>query len=114
MKKLLTALLAVLLILAFVGCSAQTDTPATPEETLPVVDVTPEPTEQASPTPANEEVGIIIGDVFYKDIPISRLFLEPFVDVLGEPTDQHGAFSNYEGLSIMGLLGSVAHDEAWA
>jgi len=34
--------------------------------------------------------------------------------VLGEPTDQYGAFSNYEGLSIMGLFGSGAHEEEWA
>jgi len=47
MKKLLTTvLIAVLFILTLVGCSEQTDNP-TPEATPPVVDATPEPSEQA-------------------------------------------------------------------
>ena len=115
MKKLLTVMVAVLfLFFALVGCSEQTNNPTTPEETPLVVDVAPEPTEQENPTPTNEEGGIIIGEVFYKDIPISRLFLEPFIDVLGEPIDTRSAFFFYEGLEIMGLLSSAADEEEWA
>jgi len=114
MKKLLTVLVAVLLILAFVGCNEQADNPTTPEEMPPVLTITPEPTEQANPTPTSAEAGVIIGDILFHDIPVSQLFTEPFLDVLGEPISQHGAFFSFEGLSIVGLLGGVAHEEEWA
>jgi len=114
MKKLLTVMVVALLLFTLVGCGEQADSPPTPEETPSVADITPEPTEPVSPTSADEEVGIIIGDVFYKDIPISRLFLEPFIDVLGEPIDTRSAFFFYEGLEIMGLLSSAADEEEWA
>ena len=111
MKKLLTVLAAVLLILAFVGCSEQADAPVTPEETPLVVDLTPAPTEQASPTPTSAEAGVTIGDILFNDIPISQLFTEPFIGVLGDPIYQHGAFFSYEGLEIMGDRGDlVGHD----
>ena len=79
MRKLLTVLIAVLFILTFVGCSEQADNPATPEETPPVTDLTPEPTDQAIPTPTNAEAGVMIGDILYSGIPISQLFAEQFV-----------------------------------
>jgi len=107
MKKLLTAMLVVLLLLALVGCSEQANSPTTPEETPTVIDATPAPPEQASPTPIDEEVGVIIGDIFYNDIPISQLFTEPFIDVLGSPIDEREAFFFYEGLEIMGDRGDL-------
>jgi len=48
MKKLLTAMVVVLFLLALAGCSESADSPLAPEETPSLVDVTPEPL----PTPA--------------------------------------------------------------
>jgi len=107
MKKLLTILIALLLILTLAGCSEQTDSPVEPEETPQVVDLTPEPREQVSPTPTSAEAGVIVGDVHFHDIPISQLFTEPFLDVLDEPIYQHGAFFSYKGLEIMGDRGDL-------
>ena len=45
-------------------------------------------------------VGMILGDVFFDDIPISQLFLEPFAEVLGPSTSDHLPFFPYDGISI--------------
>ena len=111
MKKLLILLVFILFIFAFIGCSEQADTPAISEEIPPTMDIPSEPSEQTSPTPASRERGVIVGDILYKGIPISQLFTEPFLDILGEPIAQHGAFFYYEGLEIMGDRGDlVGHD----
>lgn len=52
-----------------------------------------------SETPA--EGGVIVGDVLYLQHEISQLLLEPFIDALGSPLDEQGAFFFYEGLEIM-------------
>lgn len=117
MKKSFTALVALLLILTLIGCSEQTDTPTAPEQTPPAVETTPtppeppEPSEPPTPAPTNEETGVIVGDVFYKDTPVSQLFTEPFLDVLGDAIDQRDAFFFYEGVEIMGDRGDLlGHD----
>jgi len=107
MKKLLIVMVAVLLFLALVGCGEQADSPIAPEETPPVADVTPEPPEQAPPASTNEKAGIIVGDILYNNIPISQLFTEPFIDLLGAPIDEREAFFFYEGLEIMGDRGDL-------
>ena len=44
--------------------------------------------------------GIILGDVFFDDIPICQLFLEPFAEVLGSTISDHLPFFSYDGISI--------------
>ena len=120
MKKILILLFAALLLFAMVGCAADTPNLASEAtETATMPEETPPPVEETSELPIpdeeeNAEVGVIIGEVFYKDIPISRLFLEPFIDVLGEPIDQRGAFFFYEGLEIMGDRGDLVGYENMA
>jgi len=48
--------------------------------------------------------GIIIGEVYFDDIPISRFFREPFLDILGEPlsVSMDGYDFDYGSLSIWG------------
>ena len=98
MKKLLTMVLVLLLLFALVGCSEQAESPTA------TMDI---PLEQVDTTPVNEEFGILAGEVFYNDIPVSRLFIESFMDVLGDPLDEHGTFFSYEGLEIIGSLGDL-------
>jgi len=130
MKKLLSivVMVAVLLALVLAGCSEQADIPTVPEETPQIEEVVSEPTEEeiegtttpeetlhvtddaseaTEQTPKDEEVGLIIGDVLYNDIPISQLFTEPFLDVLGEPIGQRDAFYFYEVLEVMGDHGDI-------
>ena len=114
MKKLLILLVSVLFIFAFVGCNEQADTPMISEEIPPTMDIPSEPVEQQDPAPAQEEPGVIVGDVLFNGIPISQLFTEPFLDILGEPIEQNGDTFSYEGLSIVGLLSSAADQEEWA
>ena len=46
--------------------------------------------------------GAITGDVFFNDIAISRLFIEPNINVLGEPSEERGAWLFYDdNLEIM-------------
>ena len=108
MKKLLTTALVLLFLFALVGCNEQTDIPLVPEETPPTVaDLTSEPTVQASQTPTNTEPGVIVGDILFDDIPISRLFTAPFIDILGEPIEQSGASFSYEGLLVQSGNGDL-------
>jgi len=52
MMKLLTIMIAILLLIALVGCVGETDVPTAPAEETPIVESTLEPTEQATPTPS--------------------------------------------------------------
>ena len=49
--------------------------------------------------------GVVLGDVLFNGIAISRLFIEPFADVLGSPLVSAWPFDIYEGLEIMGDRG---------
>ena len=44
---------------------------------------------------------VIYGDLYFDGIALWRVFVEPFLDVLGEPEDESGAWFNFHGLSIM-------------
>jgi hypothetical protein len=68
-----------------------------------------EPTAEANEESIDEVsvTGIIVSDVYYKGIAISQLFVEPFVDVLGEPLSIHEAFFSYDGLEIVGDRGDL-------
>ena len=115
MKKYICMLLlsCISLALVFILGSCDHDIESVP---------TNEPTEQATPEStygADEEpgsgsgdelaaAGVITGDVLYKDIAISRLFVEPFVDVLGSPLSEREAFYSYDdGLIIIGDRGDL-------
>ena len=84
---------------------------ATPDTTDQ--DNTPEATDAEPEAPMQGSVeglaieGLITGDVFYKDIAISRLFTEPFVDVLGPPLCERDSYYYYEGLVIGGDRGDL-------
>lgn len=103
MKKLLLALLVILIAFSVSGCSGQENALIIEEEVLLVEDGV----EEVNVAPVRRERGHIVGDVFYEDTPISRLFEEPFLDVLGEALDQDGALFFYEGLEIMGDRGDL-------
>ena len=102
MKKILSILLVLLLALTLAAC---TETPAAEEaERTPVETPMPEPAPEEVPEPLDEEAadrGVIVGDVRHLDVEISRLFAEPFVEVLGSPFGQRGAFFYYVGLEIV-------------
>jgi len=51
--------------------------------------------------------GIITGDVIFHGIEASRLFKEPFIEILGPPKNQEGFFIFYEGFQL------VAHGWVW-
>jgi len=53
------------------------------------------------------ENGAIVGEVLYNNIEISQLFVEPFINVLGQPLNERGASSYYEGLLIVGSQGHI-------
>ena len=52
--------------------------------------------------------GYVLGDVLFREIAVSRLFIEPFVDVLGFPQLSSWPFDVYEGIEIMGDRGHLA------
>ena len=99
---LLISLVLVGLVFMVVGCTPRTNN--LPSAVAEII------IEQATPTPGNitelsveNEVvaqGIIIGEVYFDGIPISRFFKEPFVDILGEPTSVRGNFSYYDNLGL--------------
>ena len=45
--------------------------------------------------------GVITGEVYYKDIAIGRLFVEPFFNVLGEPWGNRDNFFFYDNFQVM-------------
>ena len=101
MKKILSILLLLLLVGILVACA---EAPEPGEATPTPIEVSrPKHMEQAAEPIAEgiAEVGVIIGDVLYKGIEISRLFIEPFVDVLGSPLGERGAFFFYENFEIV-------------
>jgi len=55
--------------------------------------------------------GVIIGEVYFNDIPISRFFKEPFIDILGEPLSVRGPHFDFG--DDLGILGRFNHD-LWA
>ena len=87
MRRLLFGLIMLLVLFAFVGCSEQMEVPV---ET-PAVDVEAEDVVQVSQALIYAEAGVVFGDILFRDIPISRLFTESFLDVLGEPSSQGDA-----------------------
>jgi len=83
----------------------------------PVVNVeTPTPTTP-SPPPSSatlEEITVIDGEMFYKDIEVALLFEYPFRDILGDPLRMQldGAYLGYDGLEIVGVDWN-AHTESF-
>ena len=83
MKKLLTALLAVLLILSVAGCSSDTAEPA--KEDTAQQETEKEETKEETPAPAEEEEestqkeALSLGAVFDYTIPEDWTEVEPFV-----------------------------------
>ena len=113
MKKILALFFVIIFLL--IGTLAACDEgpelieapPLVEEEHPPDETPTSELTPQATPEPIDEEtavVGVIRGDVLYKDIEISRLYVEPFIYILGSPLSERGAFFYYEGLGIVSSL----------
>jgi hypothetical protein len=90
-------------------------TPATDSATTPTYQMPLEPTEQETPKYTNATAGesdsengyeptvtgVIIGDVLFNGIAVSRIFLEPFADVLGEPLKDRGTHFTYGDLRIV-------------
>ena len=93
--------------------SAQESKPQLPQQPSPEP-TSAETAEGATEETANEttEYGIIIGDVYYRGIPISRLFTEPFANVLGRPLSVQGPNFSYEGLEIREGWGNANRDMA--
>jgi hypothetical protein len=103
MKKIIALLLVVCLAFTLAACGNSPSEPEATPEPLPVETEIPESMENTEPIDEATDEGVIIGDVLYKGIEISRLFVEPFVDVLGEPLGGRDAsFFFYEGLEIVG------------
>jgi len=96
MKKILLVLISLVLsLMILAACDYPTYIPA---EQAP-----PEYTNNVTgETNGNEvtTVGVITGDVLFNGIAISRLFVEPIVDVLGEPVSYHSAHLNYGYLTV--------------
>ena len=118
MKKKMILMLAVLVLvcLAFVACSGDTQSEPvpspepTPVETAPLTeDKAPEaPSLFPSGETEDSTVGVITGNMFYKDIEIALLFEKPFAALLGTPlSEQRGHFFFYDGLEILANWNSL-------
>ena len=125
-KTLLCLIILVLFVVLFVSCDTPYDAQTQQESAEYVNEAEVEPDLSAEyvnevevePDLCIEDEaaieGIIVGDVLFNDIEISRIFLEPFVDVLGPPLAHgHGAFFIYDdNVSIMSNMynyGSEPH-----
>ena len=87
--------------------------PQLPQQPAPEP-ISDEASEAATEEAADEstEFGIIVGDVYYRGIPISRLFTEPFSEVLGQPLSVQGSNFSYAGLEIRAGWGNANRDMA--
>lgn len=113
MKKIVFAVLVLILLAFGVACSQDSDSTPTPGSVS-----TLEPMPISTPVPETvldpASTGVIAGDVFIRGIAISRLFTEPFTDVLGPPLGYREAFFFYEGFEIMVVDDMVNTLWAWA
>ena len=83
MKKNIFAILFVLLLAFGIGCALHSDG------------------NDVKPTDELTVIGVITGDIFFNDIAISQLFVEPFADILGPPLiDYGGNVVFYDGFEI--------------
>ena len=50
---------------------------------------------------------VIINEIYYKDIPITRLLIRPFETIMGNPIDIRGPYYFYEGMEIVSENGLI-------
>ena len=125
MKKTLLFFVAMLfLVMVLVACNrayfveetptpVEIETPAS-EETSPPLEGETLMSEETLHQYLNESLfeltaGVIVGEMFYKDIEVFTIFESPFTDVLGEPLSERGSFVFYDGLEIVLSSHDFAH-----
>ena len=94
------------MLFVFTACSENSDSTTSPLPTEP------EPALEAAIQEAQNQlpdIGVITGDMFYKDIEVFTIFENPFADVLGEPLSERGSFVFYDGLEIVLSSYDFAH-----
>ena len=69
----------------------------TAPEVSQAVELTPEPSQ---PVVESGESGVIEGDILFNGVALSRLSVEPFKDVLGEPLTEDGDIAYYDGFFV--------------
>ena len=82
--------------------------------TTPTVEPSLDLSVEVPPTTELGEPGVIEREVLFNGVVMSKLFTEPFKDILGEPMSVDGIFAQYDGLEIVLRADEAGNlDRAW-